>query len=237
MLPGMKVFCQLHCTMWLTTEMSSCQEESNTILNTHCRKIKIENDREERRDEILFFMERKQVVTEFSCYMKSYLNLISWICLSNNWKIICWQLMCWHCVSTDNDCITMRGGMSVMRNPPPCFMPASVLLSSAWTKAKQSTGGSENTLINSSMWNTSLHHAFCHSKEGSTSPQSLTSAHSHLTEIKLQNMMNIREEFQVFSKIREKPDSLTVPFNRTKPIDCENYQNEHSKRWVRSLKK
>lgn len=77
MLAGMKVFCQLHCNIWLRTEMSSCQGESNTILNTHCRQIKIENDRGERRDEILFFMERKQVVTEFNCYMKSYLNLIS----------------------------------------------------------------------------------------------------------------------------------------------------------------
>lgn len=128
MLPGMKVFCQLHCNIWLTTQMSSCQEESNTILNTHCRKIKIENDREERRDEILFFMESKQVVRKFNCYMKLYLNLISRICLSNNWKIICWQLMCWH---TDNDRITMRGGMPVMSNPPPCFVPAPVLLSSA----------------------------------------------------------------------------------------------------------
>lgn len=58
-------------------EMSSRQEEIDTILNTHCRKIKIENDRAERRDEILFFTERRQVVTKFNCYMKSYLDLIS----------------------------------------------------------------------------------------------------------------------------------------------------------------
>jgi len=43
--------------------------------------------------------------------------------------------------------------------------------------------------------------------------------------MKLQNMTNIREGFQGSSKIREKADSLTVPFNRTKPVDCENYQN------------
>lgn len=53
---GIKVFCQLDCNIWLRTEMSSCQEESNTIPNTHCRKTKIEKDREKRKGEILFLM-------------------------------------------------------------------------------------------------------------------------------------------------------------------------------------
>jgi len=43
--------------------------------------------------------------------------------------------------------------------------------------------------------------------------------------MKLYNMTNIREEFQHSSKIKGKADSLIVPFNRTKPVDCENYQN------------
>lgn len=125
LLSGMEVFCQMHCNVWLSTEMSSFQEESSSILNTYCRKIKIENNRGEWRDEIIFFLERKQVVTEFSCYMKSYLNVIPQIWLSNNRKIICWQLMCWHCVFTDNTGITMRSGMPIMRNPPPCSFCAS----------------------------------------------------------------------------------------------------------------